>query len=142
MNGYKVCLFLPAQLSSAYNPADRIRIAKLYGCEVTPVDLDDYLENVDQLGAVEKAAAFVAVRMKQCSALEDSNPSTWWSNQLYNPDNTEAHCEGTGEQILEQMGGCGCLGSISWHGRHAAGSRGDLKIRNSGFESSRCSANG
>ena len=60
VKGYKVRLFLPTQLSSAYNPADRIRIAKLYGCDVAPVDLEDHLEYIDQLDAVEKAAAFVA----------------------------------------------------------------------------------
>ena len=32
VKGYRVELFLPAQLSSSYNPADRIRIAKLFGC--------------------------------------------------------------------------------------------------------------
>jgi len=36
VKGYKVQLFLPAQLSSSYNPADRIRIARLFGCKVTP----------------------------------------------------------------------------------------------------------
>lgn len=105
VKGYKVRLFLPTQLSSAYNPADRIRIAKLYGCDVAPVDLEDHLEYIDQLDAVEKAAAFVAVRMKQCYDLQEREPATWWSNQLCNPDNTKAHREGTGEEILEQMGG-------------------------------------
>ena len=41
VKGYNVRLFLPSQLSSSYNPADRIRIARLFGCEVVPVDLQD-----------------------------------------------------------------------------------------------------
>ena len=103
--GYKVRLFLPAQLSSAYNPADRIRIARLYGCEVTPIDLDDLVENADQLEGVERAAAFVAIRMKQCHDLAQADDSVWWANQLGNVDNTASHRDGTGMEILEQMEG-------------------------------------
>ncbi len=105
VKGYKVQLFLPAQLSSSYNPADRIRIARLFGCDVTPVDLQDHIDNIDELDDVERAAAFVAIRMKQCYDLQESDPSIWWSNQLCNPDNTKAHREQTGVEILEQMDG-------------------------------------
>lgn len=105
VKGYNVQLFLPAQLSSAYNPADRIRIAKLYGCQVTPIDLDDHLENIDQLDGVEKAASFVAVRMAQCYKLQQADPANWWANQLCNPDNTRAHRDTTGREILNQLDG-------------------------------------
>ena len=70
VKGYKVKIFLPAQLSSAYDSADRIRIARLYGAEVTPIDLNEHMENADQLQGVEKAATFVAIRMKQCYDLQ------------------------------------------------------------------------
>ena len=105
VKGYNVHLFLPAQLSSSYNPADRIRIASLFGCYVTPIDLEDHVNNIDALDDVERAAAFVAIRMKQCYNLQESDPSTWWSNQLCNVDNTKAHREQTGREILEQMDG-------------------------------------
>lgn len=105
VKGYKVQLFLPLQLSSSYNPADRIRIARLYGCEVTPVDLKDHIASIGNLNSTEKAAAFVAVRMKQCYDLQESESTAWWSNQLCNIDNTAAHREGTGKEILEQMDG-------------------------------------
>ena len=105
VKGYKVQLIFPAQLSSSYNPADRIRIARLFGCDVTPIDLQDHMENIDALDDMERAAAFVAVRMKQCYDLQESDPSIWWSNQLCNPDNTRAHREQTGVEILEQMDG-------------------------------------
>jgi len=105
VKGYDVQLFLPAQLSSAYNPADRIRIARLYGCTVTPIDMDDLIENADQLVGLERAAAFVAIRMKQCHDLVQSDPSAWWANQLCNVDNTAVHREQTGVEILEQMDG-------------------------------------
>jgi len=105
VKGYKVQLFLPAKLSSSYNPADRIRIAKLYGCNVTPIDLQDHISNIDELSNVERAAAFIAIRMTQCYKLGKSDPSFWWSNQLCNINNTAAHRDGTGKEILEQMGG-------------------------------------
>lgn len=105
VKGYDVRLFLPAQLSSSYNPADRIRIARLFGCQVTPIDLQDHIGNLDDLNDVERAAAFVAIRMKYCFELAESDATTWWANQLCNPDNSKAHREGTGAEILEQMDG-------------------------------------
>ncbi len=105
VKGYRVRLFLPAQLSSAYDPSDRIRIARLYGCEVTPIDLNDHIAGVDRLDGLDKAAAHVAVRMKHCFDLQQTEPSVWWANQLCNADNTAAHREGTGAEILEQVDG-------------------------------------
>ncbi len=32
VKGYNVQLFLPSQLGSSYNPEDRIRISRLFGC--------------------------------------------------------------------------------------------------------------
>ncbi|MDP6038445.1 MAG: cysteine synthase family protein [Candidatus Latescibacteria bacterium] len=105
VKGYDVEIFLPAQLSSSYNPEDRIRIAKLFGCKVTPVDLNDHMADIDKLDSIERAAAFVATRMKQCYDLQEADPSNWWANQLCNIDNTKAHREETGKEILEQMDG-------------------------------------
>jgi cysteine synthase len=105
VKGYKVRIFLPAQLSSAYNSADRVRIARLYGAEVTPIDLNEYMENADRLVGVERAATFVAIRMKQAYDLQQSDPSNWWANQLCNVDNTKAHREYTGREIIEQLDG-------------------------------------
>ena len=105
VKGYDVRLFLPAQLSSAYNPADRIRIARLYGCQVTEIDLQDHIDGFDQLDEVGRAAAFVAIRMAHCYKLAQDDPSVWWANQLCNPDNARAHREGTGMEILEGLDG-------------------------------------
>jgi cysteine synthase A len=105
VKGYQVRLFLPEQLASSYDPADRIRIARLFGCEVVSVDLQDYVENFIELNEMERAAAFVAIRMKQCYDLQEQDSSVWWSNQLCNPDNTRAHREQTGVEILEQLDG-------------------------------------
>jgi len=105
VKGYNVQLFLPAQLASSYNPADRIRIARLFGCDVTPIDLKEHIENINDLEDVEKAASFVAIRMAQCYKLQERDATVWWANQLCNPDNTRAHREGTGVEIMEQMDG-------------------------------------
>ncbi len=105
VKGYKVQLFLPAQLSSSYNPEDRIRIARLYGCNVTAIDANDYMSTIDELDGVARAAAFVAIRMKQCYDLQERDASNWWANQLCNVDNTKAHREHTGKEIAEQMDG-------------------------------------
>jgi cysteine synthase A len=105
VKGYNVKIFLPAQLASAYNSADRIRISRLYGADVTPIDLNEHMENADRLQGIERAATFVAIRMKQCYDLQQSDSSNWWANQLCNPDNTKAHRESTGREILEQMDG-------------------------------------
>jgi cysteine synthase len=75
VKGYDVRLFLPAQLSSSYNPADRIRIALQYGCDVTPIDLDDHMEGAGHLNGVEQDAAFVAIRMEHCHGLQLGDPS-------------------------------------------------------------------
>ena len=105
VKGYAVRLFLPAQLGSSYDSADRIRIARLYGCEVTPVEVNDHVDGVEEMSSVERAAAFVAVRMKQCHALQASDPTAWWANQLGNVDNTRAHREHPGPEIIDQIEG-------------------------------------
>ena len=105
VKGYKVQIFLPAQLSSSYDAADRIRISRLYGANVTPIDLHEHMKDADRLSGLERAATFVAIRMKQCYDLQQNDSSNWWANQLCNVDNTRAHREYTGREILQQMGG-------------------------------------
>ena len=100
---YNVQLFLPSQLGSAYNPADRIRNAKLYGCNVTPINLDEYMAGIDELNDVDRAAAYVVIRMKHCYDLQERDPSHWWANQLCNVDNAKAHREHTGREMLGQL---------------------------------------
>jgi cysteine synthase A len=105
VKGYKVQLFIPAHLGSSYDAANRIRIAQLFGSEVVTVDLSASMEDAESLAMVEKAAAFVAIRMKQCHDLEQRDPDVWWANQLCNMDNALAHRDTTGKEIVEQLGG-------------------------------------
>ena len=101
--GYEVQIFLPAQLGSAYNSADRVRIARLYGANVTPIDVRDFIEGADELQGIEKAATYVACRMMQAYNLQEADSKNWWANQLGNVDNTYAHRDSTGKEIREQM---------------------------------------
>ena len=105
VKGYNVHLFLPSQLSSSYDPEDRIRIARLFGCNVTSINMNEHIANTDELNNIDRAAAFVAVRMKHCYNLQKQDSSNWWANQLCNVDNTKAHREHTGREILQQMDG-------------------------------------
>lgn len=63
------------------------------------------MANIDELNGVARAAAFVAIRMKQCYELQERDSSVWWANQLCNVDNARAHRENTGKEILEQTNG-------------------------------------
>jgi cysteine synthase len=105
VKGYKVKLFMPAQLGSSYSAADRVRIARLFGCEVVTVDLSAFSDDTEDLSNVEKAAAFVAIRMKQCNDIVQKERTAWWANQLCNMDNALANRDTTGKEILEQLGG-------------------------------------
>ena len=113
VKGYNVRLYLPAQLGSPYNPEDRIRIAKLFGCEVETIDLSAHIENIESYSPIEKAAAYVAIRMRQCYDLEVKDPDVWWANQLCNMDNALAHRDTTGKEIVEQLDGQGDTGVAS-----------------------------
>ena len=72
---------------------------------MTPIDMDELIEDADQLQGLERAATFVAIRMKQRCDLQRSDSSNWSANQLCNVDNTAAHRDGTGAEILDQMDG-------------------------------------
>ncbi|UCD73653.1 MAG: pyridoxal-phosphate dependent enzyme [Candidatus Bathyarchaeota archaeon] len=105
MKGYKVRLIIPAQLSSDYNPADRIGIMKHFGADVEALDPRPYRKLLQNLRNEERAAAYVALRMKRCHELEKSDPTIWWANQLCNINNARAHRDTTGKEILEQLEG-------------------------------------
>lgn len=105
VKGYKVRLIIPAQLSSDYNPTNRIGIMKHFGADVETLDPKPYKKLLQDLRNEERAAAFVALRMKRCHELEKSDPAIWWANQLCNINNAQAHRDTTGKEILEQLEG-------------------------------------
>lgn len=103
--GYGVRLHIPSRWTGSYNPENRIKLMKLFGAEVAPIDLDEYQEQLKGLTGQQHAAAVFALGMKVCYDLERHDKSFWWADQMSNPDNTLAHKVGTGAEIIEQLDG-------------------------------------
>ncbi len=102
---YKVRLFIPSQWTGTYDPENRIKIMKLFGADVYPVEIAEYENILKGLSANEAAVAMIAIGMKRCYDLEMKNRSFWWADQNTNMDNALAHKESTGKEILEQLDG-------------------------------------
>lgn len=105
VKGYKVRLHIPSKWTGSYNPENRIKLMRLFGAEVTPIDLEKYGDQLKGLTGQERAAAVFALGMKVCYDLEQQEDSIWWSDQMSNPDNTLAHKMGTGREIVDQLDG-------------------------------------
>ncbi len=105
VKGYKVRLHIPAKWTGSYNPENRIKLMRLFGAEVTPIDLDQYKEQLQGLTGQQYAAAAFALGMKVCYDLERLDSRYWWADQMSNPDNTLANRVGTGAELIEQLDG-------------------------------------
>ncbi len=104
VKGYKVRVLIPSQWTGSYNPEDRIKMMKIFGAEVEPVEISEYKDLLRGLSRQQYAAAVFGLCMKACYDLEGKDESFWWADQMSNVDNTLAHKEGTGMEILEQLG--------------------------------------
>jgi cysteine synthase len=105
VKGYKVKLLIPSEWVGPYNPTTRIMIMKLFGAEVEHFTTTGYEKIIEQMKPEEKSSAQMFVGMKKCHELEKSDPKVWWANQMCNPNNTAAHRDTTGKEILEQTDG-------------------------------------
>lgn len=105
VKGYRVRLHIPSKWTGSYNPENRIKLMRLFGADVTPIDLDSYRGQLQGLTGQEYAAAAFALGMKACYDLERQDSSFWWADQMSNPDNTLAHELGTGAEVIEQLDG-------------------------------------
>ncbi len=103
VKGYNVRLYIPSQWTLTYNPENRIKIMKLFGAEVIPIEADEHKALLRGLSDQQYVMAVFGLGMKMCYDLEKENKSFWWSTQMSNPGNTLAHKEGTGKEILEQL---------------------------------------
>ncbi len=103
VKGYKVRIHVPSQWTGTYNPDNRIKMMKLFGAEVKPIEISEYKDFLRGLSDQQHAAAVFGLGMKVCYDLERENKSFWWADQMSNVDNTLAHKEGTGKEILEQL---------------------------------------
>lgn len=105
VKGYRVHLLIPSRWTGTYNPENRMKIMKLFGADVRPVEMDKHKNFFSGLSDNEAAAAMVAIGMKKCYDLEMKSKSFWWADQFSNMDNVLAHKESTGREILEQLDG-------------------------------------
>jgi len=105
VKGYRVKMLIPAKWAGDYNPQNRIRIMESFGAEVEAFSTVGYESLLQGLSASEMSAAVFAIGMRKCFELERSDAAVWWANQSYNPDNTAAHRDTTGKEILEQLQG-------------------------------------
>jgi len=118
VKGYNVRLFIPSEWVGSYNPENRIKTMRFFGAEVEGFTNAGYDAILRRLKPGEESAASVIIGMKKCYDLERSEPRAWWANQSCNPNNTLAHRDGTGREILEQTDGRvdACVASIGTGG--------------------------
>lgn len=105
VKGYKVRLFIPKEWVGPYNPENRIKIMRFFGAEVEALTTAGYEDMIKELKPEEQASAPTLIGMKKCYDLERSDPRIWWANQSCNPNNTLAHRDSTGREIIEQTDG-------------------------------------
>jgi len=84
VRGYKFTAVMPESAS-----IERVKMMKFFGAEVVLTPAKD-----DMFGAVKKYEELVA-----------ENKDAWLPKQFDNPDNIEAHREGTGKEIVSQFNG-------------------------------------
>jgi cysteine synthase A len=79
-------------------------IMKAYGPAVSecPLPPDEIMKHLPE---AERGMALWAACKKKCYDLEKSDDRVWWADQITNPDNTAAHRDTTGKEILDQIDG-------------------------------------
>jgi cysteine synthase len=102
VKGYKVRIRIPSTWTSSFNPENRIKMMKIFGAEVIPINLDEYKDLLAGFTEQQRAAAAYGLGLRSCYEMERDNPTFWWADQMTNPDNTLAHKMGTGREIMEQ----------------------------------------
>ena len=104
VKGYKFVAYAPTKVANR----SRMGIMLSYGSDLETVDAETYMakkqaENGSDTsvhgGRIELAGRQI------CLDLEEGGEPVWWARQFSNPDNTAAHREGTGAEILEQTDG-------------------------------------
>ena len=103
VKGYRVRIQIPSTWAASYNPENRIKMMKIFGAEVSPIDLEKHKDLLAGLSEQQRVAAAYGLGMRTCYELERDNKSFWWADQMSNPDNVLAHRMGTGKEILEQI---------------------------------------
>ena len=103
VKGYEVKLLIPAEWAGAFNPENRIRIMKCFGANVEAFSTTEHANLLHGLSPSQASAAMIAIGMKKCFDLAQSNSKIWWANQMCNMQNAEANRLTTGPEILEHL---------------------------------------
>ena len=98
--GYRALMHMP----KGWATDDRLQILRAYGAEVIEVAVGEEIERELQGKSVHGGVVEVIPRIKALE-MEQNNPDVWWARQAYNPDNTNAHRDSTGKEIIEQTDG-------------------------------------
>jgi cysteine synthase A len=107
VKGYRMRAYSPAMVANR----SRMSIMQAYGCEVEPVNIDEY--EASRQGKQTSAGADTSVHgghvellpRQICLELEREHTDYWWARQFSNPYNIAAHREWTAREILEQTDG-------------------------------------
>ncbi|MFC1955939.1 PLP-dependent cysteine synthase family protein [Chloroflexota bacterium] len=98
--GYKSIMHMP----KGWVTEDRLQILKAYGAEVIEVAVGEEIEKELEGKAVHGGVVEVMPRIKALE-METKNDNVWWARQALNPDNVNAHQDGTAQEIIEQTDG-------------------------------------
>jgi cysteine synthase A len=98
--GYKAVMHMPR----GWATKDRLQILDAYGAEVIEVSVGEEIEKELAGKSVHGGVVEVMPRRKALE-MEKNNPGVWWARQALNPDNTNAHRDATGREIIEQTDG-------------------------------------
>ncbi len=98
--GYKAVMHMP----KGWVTEDRMQILKAYGAEIVEVGVGEEIEKELEGKAVHGGVVEVIPRIKALE-METKNDNVWWARQALNPDNVNAHRDGTAREIIEQTDG-------------------------------------
>ncbi|MFC2029038.1 PLP-dependent cysteine synthase family protein [Chloroflexota bacterium] len=99
--GYKLRMFTPKFTASP----ERIKIMRMYGAEIEVVDTEAFMREAGENNSGAHGGKIEVIPRQKCLELETSDPTVWWARQFNNPDNCNAHRDGTGREIIEQTDG-------------------------------------
>lgn len=98
--GYKSVMHMP----KGWATKDRLDILRAYGAEVIEVSVGEDIQKELEGKSVHGGVVEIMPRIKALE-MEKNNPKVWWARQALNPDNTNAHRDTTGKEIIEQTDG-------------------------------------
>jgi len=104
VKGYKFVAYAPSKVANR----SRMGIMLAYGSELETVDAESYIAQKQAESGADSSVHGGRIELagrQICLDLEESGEPVWWARQFSNPENTAAHREWTGPEILDQTDG-------------------------------------